>query len=656
MNTRPGAPAPARLAGAWQALARDPAVAEQLAAEILAAWPASHEARLLTAVARRRQGNVSGAAEVLAVLVAEAPSAAPVLCEWGLVLAAMAREAEALAALRRAAAVQPNLPAAWQALGDLLVLQGEVPDAAQAYARALRAATRDARLLPAAAALCEGRAAEAEPMLAAQLQRTPDDPAALHLLAAAAVRVGRPAEAQAVLEHCLRRAPGFREARHTLAVLLYLREQWQPAAAHFAALVELDPHDFGLRNFLAVARTRHGDFAGVLPVYESMLADYAGNATHWLFYGHALKTVGRTDDAVRAYRACLDLAPGAAEAWLSLADIKTSAFSAADIAAIRAMLGKGDTGPADKARLNYALGSALERAGAHDGAFAAYAAGARLQRSLVRYDPDAASAAMAATQKLFSREFFAARPGTGSPSGAPIFIVGLPRSGSTLVEQILASHGAVEATMELPDIGQIAEDLRQRAASAGKTFGAVIAGLDAASLARLGALYIARTKRFRRTDRPRFIDKMPDNFRHVGLIKLILPHAKIIDVRRAPMAAGFAMFKQYFQATQGHDYSWDLAETGRYYRDYVALMAHFDAVLPGAIHLVKYERLVADTEAEIRALLAYCGLEFEPACLRFWETARAVQTPSAEQVRQPIFTGGLEQWRHYQGWLGALRD
>jgi tetratricopeptide (TPR) repeat protein len=421
-------------------------------------------------------------------------------------------------------------------------------------------------------------------------------------------------------------------------------------------LVDSDAHDFGRRTFLAVSRTRHGDFLAALPVYESMLADYAGDATQWLFYGHALKTVGRTDEAVRAYRTCLELAPGAAEAWLSLADIKTAAFSATDISAIKSQLGKQDVIPAEKARLNYALGSALERAGDHAGAFAAYAAGAGLQRRMVHYDANAASAAMAQTQALFTRDFFAARHNTFSPSDAPIFIVGLPRSGSTLVEQILASHGDVEATMELPDIGQIAEDLRQRAVGAGKSVNDVIAGLDAASRARLGEIYIARTKRFRRTDRRYFIDKMPDNFRHIGLLRLILPQAKIVDVRRAPMAAGFAIFKQYFQAAQGHDYSWDLAEIGRYYRDYAALMAHFDAVLPCAIHLVDYERLIADTEAETRALLAYCGLDFDPACLRFWETERAVQTPSAEQVRQPIFSGGLEQWRHYERWLGPLKE
>jgi len=654
MNT-PRAAAATSLAAAWQALGRDPGQAENLAAEILADTPASQEARLLLAVARRRRGNVAGAHEVLAALVREAPNVAPIVFEWSVVRAAMGQGEAALPALRRAAAAQPSLPSAWQALGDLLVMQGDAPNADTAYANALRAGVRDARLLPAAAALCEGRAALAEQMLGAHLRHTPNDLAALHLLAAAAIRVGRPDEAQGVLEYCLQHAPAFREARHTLAVLLYLREQWQPAGRHFAALAEADAHDFFVRKFLAVSHTRHGDFAAALPVYESMLADYAGDATQWLFYGHALKTIGRTDAAVRAYRTSLELAPGAAEAWLSLADIKTAAFSAADIAAMQGQLGKPDVIAEEKARLNYALGSALERAGQHGSAFAAYAAGARLQRRLVQYDANAATATMAQSRAVFTREFFAARQDLGSPSKAPIFIVGLPRSGSTLVEQILASHSDVEATMELPDIGQIAEDLRQRAAPAGKTVCDVIAGLDAASLTRLGEIYIARTKRFRRTVRGHFIDKMPDNFRHIGLIRLILPRAKIIDVRRAPMAAGFAIFKQYFQAAQGHDYSWDLAEIGRYYRDYEGLMAHFDAALPGAIHRVEYERLVADTEAETRALLAYCGLDFDPACLRFWETERAVQTPSAEQVRQPIFADGLDQWRHYESWLGPLQ-
>jgi tetratricopeptide (TPR) repeat protein len=503
------------------------------------------------------------------------------------------------------------------------------------------------------AALRAGAFAEAAASLSAHLRQVPNDVAARHLLAEATLRLGRADDARAALEQCLAQAPDFAAARHSLAMMLYANGRYADAIPHLARLLDRAPDEYGLRALLAGALVHLGDDAGAIPIYEAMLAESRGQPHVWLFYGHALKAVGREREAVTAYRACLELYPTATGAYLSLADVKTASFTDAELDAMAALLRRPGLDGEDRARLHYALGAALERKASYADSFAHYAAGARLRRRGITYDPARTSAEVARMRALFTADFLARHAATGCPSAAPIFVLGMARAGSTLVEQILASHPAVEGTMELAEIGRIAADLR----GPDETYAARLRTADAAMLRRLGERYIAQTLQVRRLGRSHFIDKMPANVTHIGLIHLILPRARIIDVRRRPMAAGFAVFKQYFQDAQdGQDYSYDLAEIGRYYRDYVALTAHFDEVLPGRVHLVRYEALVTDTETEVRRMLDYCGLPFDPACLRFWETARAVQTPSAQQVRQPIFRDALEQWRHYAPWLGPLRD
>jgi predicted Zn-dependent protease len=606
----------------------------------------------IEAAARRQRGDIAGARALLLSLLRTQQGDPATWHEWGLTLAAMGDETGAIAALRRAVALQPGRADSWRALGDLLVLMGGGPAAGEAYARAIQARLRDARLAPAANALCSGRADAAEGLLKAHVRQFPADLAALDLLAAAAMRVGRLVEAEAVLDHCLTQAAGFVEARHSLAILLYVQGKFAQAAPHFETLLTRAADDTSWRKLLAACLVRFGENARAIPHYEELLTAYRAQPKLWLLYAHALRTVGREQDAVAAYRTCIGLVPDAAEAYLSLADLKTITLCDSEIAALRARVAKPGTGTEETARLHYALGRAFEQRGAYADSFDHYANGARLRRGMIKYDANAAGAAMARARAFYTKAFFAARSNGGFRSDAPIYALGLARSGSTLVEQILASHPDVEATAELEEIGLIARELENDPSG----YPAIIGQLDPAALARLGERYLARTAGYRRLGRRYFIDKMPDNFRHIGLIHLILPQARIIDVRRRPMAAGFAVFKQYFQSAQhGQDYSYDLTEIGRYYQDYAALMAHFDAVLPGRIVRVRYEDLVADSEGQIRALLDHCGLPFHPACLRFWETARVVQTPSAEQVRRPIFREGLEQWRHYEPWLAPLR-
>jgi tetratricopeptide (TPR) repeat protein len=401
-----------------------------------------------------------------------------------------------------------------------------------------------------------------------------------------------------------------------------------------------------------------GDFEEAIRINEGLVARYPNQPKIWLNYGHALRTVGRRDEAISAYKRCIALAPGLGEAYWGLADLKVATLTPTEEAAMVAELAKGDRSADDRIHLYFALGKALEDRGDFDRAFQNYTQGAALRRAAM---PHNASETTALTQRSiarFTRRFFDAASG-GCPAPDPIFIVGLPRAGSTLVEQILASHSSVEGTMELADIGLIAKSLKgsPTRASHGDAsplqYPDTIVDLSPAQLTALGEKFIEKTRVHRPLGRPCFTDKMPSNFQHIGLIQLILPNAKIVDVRRHPLGSCFSAFKQHF--AQGQNFSYDLEDLGKYYRDYVELTGHFDRILPGRIHRIIYEDLVEDTEAEVRRLLDYCGLAFEENCLHFYKNDRAVRTVSSEQVRRPIFRDGLDLWRRYEPHLGPLK-
>ena len=565
------------------------------------------------------------------------------------------RPEAACAALARGVALDPALGAAWLALGDRFTAQGEVGAADTAYAQHIRHSTQDPRLLAAATALCENRIPVAEQLLRASLREWPTDVAAIRMFAEVAARLGRYADAGNLLTRCLELAPGFHAARHNLAIVLHRQGKPAEALAEVQRLLELDPRNPAYRNLQAALLARIGDYTTSLDVYEEVLARYPDQPRLWMSYGHALKTVGREADSVAAYHRSIAHAPGLGEAYWSLANLKTFRFSDEQIAVMQAQLATPSLGAEDRFHFQFALGKAFEDAAEHEPAFRHYAEGNRLRRLQLRYDADENTALLRRSETLFTREFFAARAGQGSPAPDPVFIVGLPRSGSTLIEQILASHSQVEGTMELPDILGIVRDLGGRTTRGEPSrYPQVLADLEPAQLRELGERYLRQTRVQRRSDAPYFIDKMPNNLAHVGLIHLILPNARIIDARRHPLACCFSAFKQHFARGQG--FSYDLTDVGRYYRDYVELMAHMDRVLPGRVHRVIYEEMVADTEGEVRRLLAYCQLPFEDACLRFYENSRAVRTASSQQVRQPIYRDAVDQWRHYDRWLGPLRE
>lgn len=499
------------------------------------------------------------------------------------------------------------------------------------------------RLIEAAKALNEGRYDIAERLLKPHLMEDPFDVRAIRMLAELAARLGRLRDSETLLRRALEIDPNFTGARANLAMVLGRLGRPAEALELLEGLFETEPDRVGHLNLKAATLGRLGDFEQALELYRQVL-DRAPNQPRVLMsYGHMLKTVGRLDESVEAYRKAIAINPALGEVWWSLANLKTVRFSEEDIAAMEQALGRTDLKDDDRFHIEFALGKALHDLGRTDDAFAHYEAGNALRRTYHPFNAGHLSQLVDRSIELFTKEVLTS-PG-GSDASDPIFVVGMPRAGSTLVEQILSSHSLVEGTSELPDMPAIARGRGKYPSSA--------VDLSAEERREAGDEYLKRSAVQRRTDRPFFVDKLPNNWMFVPFIQLVLPNAKIIDARRHPLGCCFSNFRQHF--ARGQDFTYDLDDLGRYYSDYVRLMAHVDSVLPGRVHRVIYERMVDDTEAEIRALLGYCGLEFEPACLSFYETDRAVRTPSSEQVRRPIYRDATEEWVRYESHLGPLK-
>jgi tetratricopeptide (TPR) repeat protein len=480
---------------------------------------------------------------------------------------------------------------------------------------------------------------------------SPGEAAAPRLLAERESRDGNFAAAAAWLERALALAPGYGGARRSYVAVLLAMNKPVDALPHVERLVADEPQDCAHRICLAWCLGETGDYDRSIAVYDTVLDEIGEQPRYALHYADTLKYAGHRADAAHVYRSCIAHVPSMGEAWWSLANMKDEILTEAEREAMRAQLARGDLSVQDRIHLHYALGLALEQGCDYAASFTHYAAGAALKRGTLTYSSGELTKLMQRSKAFFTAAFFAGAAGSGCADDAPIFVVGLPRAGSTLIEQILASHSQVEGTRELPEISNIVRDIGI-GADGGFHYPECLAAMAPDALAALGQRYIDRTRIYRKSTKPFFIDKMPANWAHAGLIHAILPNAKIIDARRDAMGNCFSAYKQLFG--HGVHYSYDLTELGQYYRAYTDRMAQYDAVLPGRIYRVQYEHMVADPEAEIRKLLAHCGLAFEPACLRFWESRRAVATPSSEQVRKPIFRDGLAQWRHYEPWLGKL--
>jgi tetratricopeptide (TPR) repeat protein len=608
----------------------------------------AHAARLLDA-------QPALAAEQALEILKVVPNHSPALFLLASAYAHAGRGDEAIAALRRTVELKPDHPEAWRALADHLMAVGDTEGADAAYAQHIRASTRNPELQQAAVAMVRNDLPRAERILKSHLMKAPTDVPAIRMLAEVAVRCGRDDDAENLLVRCLELAPAFSAARFNYAQLLHRHNQSREALVEIERLLAVDPRNPGYRNLWAVILTKFGEYSRSSRIYAELLREYPAHSKVWLSYGHVLKTEGRQGESIEAYRKCIAYEPALGEAYWSLANLKTFRFTEADLSAMQAQVADDRLDDVNRLHFHFALGKALEDAGDYKKSFEHYAQGNAVQRTRMHYDADRNTVRIRRLKANFTRQFFDECAGSGHRAPDPIFIVGMPRAGSTLLEQILSSHSAIEGTSELPEIITIVKDLRDQAESDDiAAYSDVLTSMDAAALRELGERYIERTRIHRKTGCPLFIDKMPNNFLHVGLIQLVLPNAKIIDARRHPLACCFSNFKQHY--ARGQLFSYDLADMGHFYRDYVDLMAHFDEMLPGRIHRVYYERLVEDTEAEVRRALDYCGLSFEAACLRFFESERPVRTASSEQVRQPIYREGIEQWRHFDEWLGPLKS
>ncbi|HSR00597.1 MAG TPA: sulfotransferase [Sphingomicrobium sp.] len=501
------------------------------------------------------------------------------------------------------------------------------------------------RLIEAALALNENRLDIAERILKPYLKEDPFDAAAVRMLAELAARIGRMRDAENLLRRAVELAPGWTPPKANLALVLGRMGRPAEAMELLDDVFAREPDELGHWNLKTATLGRLGDFGEAIAMYEAVLRRAPNQPKVWMSYAHLLKTVGRLADGIAAYRRAIELRPALGEAWWSLANLKTVKFTDDDVAAMERAFEAPGISDDDRFHLDFALGKAMHDRGRTDEAFAHYSRANALRLKLHPYAPSDVHKFVDRSIAAFTAEAFAERPG-GCDSFDPIFIVGMTRAGSTLIEQILSSHSLVEGTSELQDIPILARRREKYPRSALE--------LSEDERRALGEEYLKRTAVQRRTDKPFFIDKLPNNWMWVPFIQLILPNAKIIDARRHPLSCCFSNFRQHF--AHGQTWSYDLEHLGRYYSDYVRLMAHVDAVLPGRVHRVIYERMVDDTEHEVRKLLDHCGLEFEPACLEFYKTERAVRTPSSEQVRQPIYRDATEEWRPYEKYLGSLKQ
>ena len=610
------------------------------------------------AVRRARRLRVSGhlvrAKKILDDVIRFHPDFAPARYVYGLVLSDLGQPFAALSSFEEAGARDHALPGVWLAIAEHAKKVGKDDLERGAFANHVSASAKSPHVTQAVEAILTEDFAGAEVVLRRHLQGWPNDAAAMAFLAEVVARAGRLVESVALFKACLDLAPYFEAARENFLTVLYQQRQYVQALEQSDALLAsgtaMSPRHRRVRAGLMSAL---GDLDGAIASFELILREQPDSVETWIGYGNALKGAGRQEEAVSCYRRAVALKPNCAMAWWSISNLKTVGFASSDISNMQAAIANSATDHADRLLLHFAVGKAMEDEKRFADSFSHYAKGNALKRVERLYDRSRVDRLVAQSKTLFSRRFFEERHEGGSPGNGPIFIVGMPRAGSTLVEQILATHSAVEGTMELVFIRDLARNLT-RGARLGSSYPEVLAALPSSDRLALGQEYLKRAQPYRRLGCPFFLDKMPNNFEHVGFIHLILPNAKIIDVRREPMSCCFAGFKQLF--ANGQHFSFALEDIGHFYGRYVELMAHYDDVLPGRIYRLKYEDLIESPEQEIRRLLDYCGLPFERECLDFHATKRAVLTPSSEQVRKPIFRDGLEQWRNFEPWLQPLKQ
>jgi tetratricopeptide (TPR) repeat protein len=605
----------------------------------------------LLGVALLDQDKVGEAVAMLERAVRAAPGCADARVDLARACRSAGELVRARQEVRRVLEASPHHHLAWLAYGDVLVDLGQYADARIAFERARFTDPQRARIEAASAALLADERKKSEELFREILREDPSHVAALCGLAGLALTADRAHDAERLLRHALRRSAYVPLAYRGLAPALVQLARLREADAATRHLQRMEPESPQTWITTAAVQIRFMRQEQALEAYERAARLKPDEVGLRVSAGHVQKTLGRRRESEASYKAALQMDPGLAEAYWSLADLKNYSFTDEEIAAMQQLLVRDKRGRSNEARLHFALGRAFEQRQEYARAFGYYAQGNALRRPDTPFDIAHFEQRVARVNAFFDAAFFTARAGSGDSSPAPIFIVGLPRSGSTLIEQILASHSRVEGTMELPNILNMVSEFDDMAAGR-NGYPEKVGTASAAQLTALGGRYLAETAPLR-SGREYFIDKLPNNFSHVGLIHAILPRATVIDARRHPMDACFSTYKQCFAEGQG--FSYDLEDLGRYYRCYLSQMDHWGAVLPGKVLHVQYEELVRDPKAQIRRLLGHCGLTFEPACLRFHETRRPVRTASAEQVRQPLYASAVGYWRHFEKELEPLR-
>jgi tetratricopeptide (TPR) repeat protein len=630
------------------------AEAQRQAEAWLAATPEDRDGLYMLAVAQRLQGRLAEALATLERLEVLCPEYSRLYQERGHCHVMQRQARSAIEAFEHAVRLNPALPASWKTLEALYRMTGRAADAANAGAHVAKLASLPVAVVTARSMFADGEIEAAEKLVRQYLLTHGDHIEGMRLLAQIGMKHDVLDDAELLLEGVLQMEPQYRAARFDYVQVLLQRHKHREAREQIRLLLEAEPDNRAYLTAQATISTELGECEQALALYGELLREAPDHPELHLSVAHTLKTLGRQQEAVEAYQRAAAARPGYGDAYWSLANLKTYRFTDEQIERMRQAEAAPRVALADRFHLCFALGKALEDRGDYAQSFAYYERGNALKKSECRYRPEFTERNTALQIEVCTREFFAAREGWGCPSEAPIFVIGLPRSGSTLIEQILASHSQVEGTMELSDIPRLVQQLRGRGGEADSRYPAVLAELSRADFTRFGEQYLTDTRLYRRAGKARFIDKMPNNFRHIGLMHLMLPGARIIDARRGAMACCFSNFKQLFASGQQFTYSFE--DIARYYRTYVQLMAHWERVLPGAVLRVQHEELVADFEPQVRRILEFCGLPFEPGCLEFHKTPRRVHTASSEQVRRPIYTEGLEQWRHFEPWLGPLKE
>ncbi len=619
----------------------------------LLAVPQDGEALYLAAVCARMSQSFDAAQNYLNTLLRNEPGNGRGLQEQGHLYRDTKNPTAAIDAYAEALRVNPALLASYRQRLTLLREAGREQEASLTAAQLHRAEALPKALIAVTDLIAQGRILKAEQLCRQFLRQSPRHTEGMRLLADIGARLGALEEANFLLETACELEPSDVALRIDLIRVLSKRQRFEESLAQAELLLASAPQNLQYQSLKAIELLQLGRYEEAIKGFNGILDKLPGDAITLTSKGHALKTLGAGANAIDAYESASEAVQGGGEAWYALANLKTYQFSEAQIDKMQTQLASNPP-ILDRVYLAFALGKAFEDRSEFASSFESYALGNSLKRAGLNYQSEGFEREVDAQCQGFTEALLSAQEGKGFSAPDPIFIVGMPRAGSTLLEQILATHSQVDGTRELPNILSRAQRLRRQRNEADETPGYpnILADLDSDTLQQLGRDFIEET-RVHRGAAPFFIDKMPNNFRHIGLIKLILPRAKIIDARREPMACCFSNFKQLF--AEGQEFSYDLADLGHYYRQYERLMTHWDAVLPGSVHRLQHESLLDDFEGELRRLLGFLELPFEERCLRFYENDRPVRTPSSEQVRQPLFRDSVEQWHNYAPWLEALR-